>query len=43
MKSEVPRAVAAKLIAEEKAGAAAGRSERRCDAEVERKWKHAAD
>jgi hypothetical protein len=43
VKCDVPRAVAAKLITEEKADLAAAEEAEEFRAEVERKWKHAAD
>lgn len=43
VKTDVPRAVAAKLIAEEKADAADPEEAAAFRADVERKWKHAAD
>jgi sugar phosphate isomerase/epimerase len=43
IKTDVPRALAAKLIAEEKADAADEEEAAEFRAEVERMWKHAAD
>ena len=43
VKCDVPRAVAARLIAEEQADLAAAEEAEAFRAEVERKWKHVAD